>query len=676
MAEVAATEDEGGGSGGGITIAQHFRIFLEQPLPALDSPRATAVMAIDNRFQTRDVFALSIDPRQAMRADVLAILRGQPAQSWLGLAASDMFELPGTGERRLAVVMERPGGQRLWPSMTEPAEPIPERTLARFVVPNVADALQDLGNRRVAHGSIRPDNLFYMDKEQSQVVVGEGISGPPGFSQPVSFETVDRGFAHPLARGDGSPEGDLYSFGVTLLALLLGHDPADGRDDATLLAEKQIQGSFAALAGDVSASIISNQMRVLLRGLLADDFEQRWTPEQVLEWCENPRVNAKRLPALRRAPRPFVFNGMEFGYARPLPAAFAANRSEALAVLRDGSLAKWVRNELHDAAADERLEEAILGAGNDDDALISQVSMALDPQGPLRFRDLVAMPDGLGPLLLDAFANRDSNRLGTIAELLKSDLPQHWAERHGGPSTQISVMLRTLGEQAGYLREQAFGFGLERCLYELNPGLPCRSQLVAEDNVASVADLLVALDRAAARGIDEDNVVDRHIAAFVGSHNSRNTVLLKRLAKAGEDVAEGNLANLALLARLQEAEKSGPLRDLCAWWRGRLTPAIESFHSVIRRDVIAAHLESAAKTGQLVKMLQAVDGIAVREQDEDEYARAKREYAANDIEIEHLAGSDINRAEAAIGLGHQIAAGLGALMLTTSLVYFALAGMS
>ena len=92
------------------------------------------------------------------------------------------------------------------------------------------------------------------------MVLGEGISGPSGFSQPVSFETIDRGFAHPLARGDGSPECDLYSFGATLLALLMGRDPADGRDDATLLADKQIQGSFAALVGSVSASLMSNQM--------------------------------------------------------------------------------------------------------------------------------------------------------------------------------------------------------------------------------------------------------------------------------------------------------------------------------------------------------------------------------------------------------------------------------
>jgi hypothetical protein len=683
MAEDAAVEVGAGAAGAapadngqGIEIARHFRLHYNQPLPHLDSPGAAAVTAVDTRFPTRNVFALLMEPNQLIRGDVLSVLSGQPAQNWLGLVAADIFDVPGSGGRRFAVVIERPEGQRLWPTMSSPGDPIPEVDLTRFIVPALADALNDLGGRRAIHGSVRPDNIFYIEKGHGQVVLGECISGPPSASQPAAFVPIDHGFASPLARGDGSPESDLYALGATLLALLLGRNPAGDRDDATLLRDKQIQGSFVALVGDIPIATMSNHMRSLLRGLLTDDIEYRWTPEQVLEWCENPRINARRTPAPRRSPRPFGFAGQDFYYACLFPAAFASNRSEAMRVLQDGSLAKWLRAELHDAATDEKLAQAVTEAANNDETLLALSSMALDPAGPLRYRDLVVMPDGLGPLLAEAFARRDNDRLKAIADLILSELPGHWVECHGGSSNQLSIMMRTLEEQAGFLRQTTFGFGPERCLYEMNPGLPCRSPLVAQDYVRNVADLMIALDRAAARGIDGGAIIDRHIAAFIASHNARNTVFLRRVVKAGEAAAESPLASLSLLARVQIAEKVGPLRNLAAWWRTRLTPVIRTFHSSIRREVITEHLDAAAKTGSLAKLLHAVDGASVRDQDEIEYAAAKREYASNGEEIDYLARSGGDRAEAAISFGHQMAAGLGALVLASSLVYFALTGVS
>ncbi|MDP6885104.1 MAG: ABC transporter permease subunit, partial [Rhodospirillales bacterium] len=59
------------------------------------------------------------------------------------------------------------------------------------------------------------------------------------------------------------------------------------------------------------------------------------------------------------------------------------------------------------------------------------------------------------------------------------------------------------------------GYGIERCLYELNPGLPCQSPHLNHDYVTRIRDLLPALDETANRVSEKTLPIDRHIAAFI-----------------------------------------------------------------------------------------------------------------------------------------------------------------
>ena len=49
----------------------------------------------------------------------------------------------------------------------------------------------------------------------------------------------------------------------------------------------------------------------------------------------------------------------------------------------------------------------------------------------------------------------------------------------------------------GHVANGSPGFGIERCLYELNPSLPCMSPLVARLHANGVHTLLLALNRVA-----------------------------------------------------------------------------------------------------------------------------------------------------------------------------------
>ena len=77
------------------------------------------------------------------------------------------------------------------------------------------------------------------------MVLGDCISSPPAIAQAV-FETIESGAkALPAGRG-GSSTNDLYSLGVTILALI-GHVPMAKRMNKS--SEKLTHGSYNALVG-------------------------------------------------------------------------------------------------------------------------------------------------------------------------------------------------------------------------------------------------------------------------------------------------------------------------------------------------------------------------------------------------------------------------------------------
>ena len=57
------------------------------------------------------------------------------------------------------------------------------------------------------------------------------------------------------------------------------------------------------------------------------------------------------------------------------------------------------------------------------------------------------------------------------------------------------------------------GFGIERCLYMLNPVWPCQSPILAQEYVCHIRELLPALERVAQQGIPATEPVDSRAAA-------------------------------------------------------------------------------------------------------------------------------------------------------------------
>ncbi|MBM3555840.1 MAG: hypothetical protein FJX47_09825, partial [Alphaproteobacteria bacterium] len=315
-----APSGEAPASGGGASkavLADRFEIDLRARLAELDSPTAQAYAAKENKTGARPVFALVCRPDIPVRSTVVRHLGDRPSPGTLTIFAGGTIDI-GDGERRYAVILERPAGGRLWPRADKPAAPIPEKVILDKILPQLSAAVDALAQRGIIHRAIRPDNLYWLDPEGSHVVLGDCVTCLPGRGNPPVYETTERAMASPLDRGDGHAAEDYYALGVTVLALANGKDPAQGRDETALIATKVANGTYAALSVglDVSAALAEP-----IRGLIADDAPHRWTHAEIKQMMSGRASRAPRAHIEKRASQAIRFKDTQIHHPRLLAMA-------------------------------------------------------------------------------------------------------------------------------------------------------------------------------------------------------------------------------------------------------------------------------------------------------------------------------------------------------------------
>jgi hypothetical protein len=212
-----------------VVLKGRFDITPNTLADPIGSPRALAHGARDRLNGERGIFALVCDPDLPPNALALDRLKDHSSKSMLRLIESGVVPWPESGDHRLALIFERPPGPRMVPSLGVEFEPMKELDIINRVMGPVATAMDQLDAMGMTHGAIRPTNIFMARTKSSVAVLGENVSAPQNFHQPMAFLPIELGQAHPAGRGGGTIADDIYALAVTVLTLLLGRDPATGR---------------------------------------------------------------------------------------------------------------------------------------------------------------------------------------------------------------------------------------------------------------------------------------------------------------------------------------------------------------------------------------------------------------------------------------------------------------
>lgn len=654
-------------------LRSRFKILLQNSLPYMDSGQNHAYLVEDLRDSSNQLFAIVSEPGIPFREELAEKLTSKSAPGMMELYSHGVVKFDDA-DFRYVFVFDFPAEGRV---LVDQKQPLTEQEVLGKIVPRIIDTIIDMASRGLSHRAIRADNLFYMDEGKLGMVLGECVTMPPGSLQPTIYEPLESANAHPFGRGDANVMADIYALGVLVCHLLGGVLPGEGRSQSDLYAAKLQQGSYAVLVPKIPASARTG---FLLAGLLNDDPSRRWNVEVLKRWREGVYERPRPGFGDRRAPGPLVFEGVEYVSPRLLALALAGRPSQAFGLLENGKLESWVRNSLNDKDASTSINEIVSRANGTTRGLrrnevqaVSRASAILDHQGAIWYRDVTFSRGGLNALL--AFTVKEGGVLknnmaellesGLIVDILYTDLNNQKNEKKKEESW---VKLGLATECGEFLEKRDHpGFGLERCLYELNPSVSCQSPTIGGAYVGDMGDLLQILEYKALKAEGKINPFDRHIAAFIASRTKSLSKNFQRLATLQPDSAEYTLTLLTLFSRLQSLSNPGPMPGLCLWIGRAITPLINKIHSELRRDFVKAKYEKVKEAGNIEKILQAIDLKNNLNRDEREYEQAIRAFSVVEHNIAALGNGTEVRKFAAQKYGQWIASLLSISALLSSM---------
>jgi hypothetical protein len=460
--------------------------------------------------------------------------------------------------------------------------------------------------------------------------------------------------------------------GVTALALLTGHSPMAEAADEDVVRQRLIQGSYGALAQQFRVSLT---MMEPLRGLLNDDPKERWSIEDLAMWLNGRRLTPKQQAMPTKGARGLTIGGEDHFTGRTVAHALHRNWDQAAIVINSGTLDTWLRRSLGEEQMVEAVNLAKSGCGDNQDKLVARVLIALDPEGPIRLKAFSATVQGIATLV-GAFAE-DTEARQLFASVVSMNLHHFWMEQRRGLMPSELRHINRLDKMKVVLNQTVLGFGFERAVYELNEEVPCLSPLFERDYVLLVEHVLPALERLSMGEGRTPHLIDRHVAAFLGARFKRPIGGELRDIERAPDEEDGRIAQVRILATLQEAlHRDHAFPALGQMSAKLLEPAVFRFYSKERRRDVRGRLRKAAKSGRLQDLLDIVDDTQEVAKDQNEFAVANARYVKTVNELIKLMQDIHNKPKLAEEIGGQLSSTaavlgcVGTVMLASFTVFF------
>ncbi|RMD90622.1 MAG: protein kinase family protein, partial [Alphaproteobacteria bacterium] len=617
-------------SGEAGRLAGRYLLDLATPLPHLDTAGGKAFRVRDERDGSLNLYAIVHHPGVPHRRDVLLSLMKSPVSNILNPILQEIIRPQAGGPEQLVTLIEAPAG----PSLAEAAArtPVNGHRVRRILVPALVKALTALHARKLTHRALRPENIFFTSDACDEIVLGDCFTSPPGADQPAHFEILERTTAEPFGRGPADEDSDIFAAGASILAAYLGRLPGAERDPEKLHHARVAQGSFWALSAGVE---IPGIIGTLLRGMLNDDPDERWTLKEVGAWVDSALPSRRSVTTLWTFARPVTFRRTSYSDRRILAHDFARYPLEAAPFLRGLEFAKWIQQLVTSELFNERLEKLIdvrpevdLSSSRQGDyALVARVVSHLDPRGPVRFRMLSVCFDGVGPALAEAFREGDEKRLEAFTKLFESGVLPAILDIVAERNPAISRVADELTTAVAMVRAGTMGTGLRRVLYDLNPTLPCLSPQLAGRWIPTPEALLDHIEDHAGREGGQQNLLDPHMLAFFSSRVAQAQRYVDRIGQRKADATRTMSAIVELFAFLQGVLRAGRLPNLCRYLTKGMRPIAAGIRSRTRREATLRRLDQLARSGDIRRLAESVDLSRILQRDAREFANARLQIA-------------------------------------------------
>ncbi len=503
--------------------------------------------------------------------------------------------------------------------------------LVQRVARTAAGALARLEQAGFTHRSINPFNVFPVG---DGVELGPFWATPPAFAQQAVFEPIVSASCHRSGRGPGTVSDDIYALGVTLLSLFLGEVPLADLPEQEVIERKLWQGSAAAL---MRGHALPSAFAELIGAMISDEPSQRPRPERLEGSIGVLGPNASSRRRINAA-LPLMIGDREVWTTTQLAWTIATDGDVVLRALLSGQVEAWLRRGLNEIVLAERVESLIHPSGKaaappegrDAEALfLARAGTLLDTTSPVTWKGLRFLPDGL-PGLLGATVGGDEAFRASITALLESGV--------AGPQS-----CWTKSFAADRARPWS-RFAIARMAYELNPAAACASASLAGRPVASIDELLRALEEVS-EGV-EGAPLDGEMAAFIAA-KQRSPIV------SGELVDER--AQLKVLAHFSIEMRVSQLPRLARRLAAPMLRDTETWPGATGRARRQTRIEQVVRSGDLPELHDMASNTGDIARDRRRQADAHKQILMLRMQNEALAKARLARMRDARRFGREAA---------------------
>ncbi|MCD4794505.1 MAG: SUMF1/EgtB/PvdO family nonheme iron enzyme [Bacteroidales bacterium] len=172
--------------------------------------------------------------------------------------------------------------------------------IEKEVIPQIFLGILKLHENRIYHCDLKPQNVFYLDKTQVEIVVGDyGSAKTFEFDaekksrKTTTVKGTDFYLPPEQARGFISEKNDYYSFGMILLHLFYPEKILLNESEPKSLSHSKlkqiIERQFEAKP-IIDFNPKYERINKLIEGLTLVDFNLRWGKEQVEQWIKGEQI--------------------------------------------------------------------------------------------------------------------------------------------------------------------------------------------------------------------------------------------------------------------------------------------------------------------------------------------------------------------------------------------------
>jgi len=643
MAEENEEQEQGAQiveSGKGSLMSK-YDINLNKKIDELSSEFATAY---ETSFKTGtnhkiNVYTLIFENNFPPRAKVIQSLKkNKDFKTTSRIIDDGKISFSATKTRKYATILQKPIGLPL-SSVIEREGPFSEKFVTSVILEQLLAELYIFNESEIAHGSINPRNIYY-NKDTHAIFLTECISRFRGYSQDPIFESLNQLLSHPAGKGEQIFIADYFSLGMTLLYLLTGVRPIEEKDKDIILAFRLKYGSCDAMietALEKAGVKITPRTKDLLKGLLTDNTIERWDSKKVTAWTKKEPVFPPTSNLHKKATSGLLFNEVEYFSLKHLAHDIQKNWNTAKRTIKIHDVSRWVNLSVKNPDMASLLDSLSPSINSEiilqDDKLIRFIT-TIDPEGPIRHQNYSCTISGVGTLLAYGYIKNNRDIIQFVGTIFNSGLVDYWINKQVTPTNYTYSTMGWGGSKIiQYLQKSGLGFGIERCLYELNKSLPCQSTMLSDYCVTTTKESLLFLDGIAENNHDNEPI-DRHIAGFLGNRiNMLDDLKVKSLVNFPFFAKNISIVTTSILTVAQKESGVGPVHNLSNWIYNRLENFIENMHSKTIRKNMKRNLKNASKDGMISSIFKAISSPLEIRNDLYGFQEAKKNYKQLQHEI-------------------------------------------